>query len=1045
MNYQKTINNTINIRLQYESFKNFLEKELCDEILNNTQYSHFNFKTNNYKVKYKRPKNSANKCMLNNKTYSIGIYLPFTLKYKTKILLKYKYVLISEIPMITNEGSFIINGNKRIIFNELVRNPGLYLIEGKKEKSLMTTIIPKLGTWLTIKINKENDLYARFDTIKKKIPILLLLKSLGLTNKKIFKSLQIKKILIKIIQKEKNLKYKISIQKLTKLMFKNEYNLVILPKKNNYELGKIGRKNINLKIYKKEFFPNKNYLIPEDILGTINFLINKKNNLGNIDDIDDLKNKRIKMIGEIINEQILLNIKELKKYITKNLKKINVNLIKNSTLNLKEIQILNTQILSIPIKKIFSSNALSQILEETNPITEITHKRKISFMTNQVSKKKSPNVEIREIHPSHLGKICPIETAEGKNAGLIWSLAKEARINKDGFIETPYFLRFNKFKNIKIKKKTNKNIIYFTKRKKEELTNLKNITKLSNIEMISIGTSLIPFLQHNDANRVLMGSNMQRQAVSLIENDVPLVGTGIEKIIAKTSESSIVTNQAGIVIYSSFKKIIIHENLNWKKKHTKNYRNFTQTFLKKIIKKIKFNKYSKFIKKTYFLQKKKYSNQNIYLNQKPIVKKKEFIKKNQIISEGCSIKNGELSIGKNILTSYMVWKGYNFEDAIIINEKLINENIFTSVHIKKFKTFLIKDETGEEKITNKLLKTNKKFTKNLKKNGIIKKGSFVKENSILVGKIKKENTKNLTSKLLNIIFIKERKKENSLKVPKKNKGIILETKIIKQKSISIIIYVAEKRKIQIGDKISGRHGNKGIVSKIVKKENMPFLQDGSIVDIILNPLGIPSRMNVGQVLECLLGLAGKNLKENYRILPFNEKSTINLSKKLIYNKLNEAKQKTNKKWIFNPSHPGKMKIFDGKNGKEYIQPVTVGYSYILKLMHLAKDKITARSLGSYSIITKQPLKGKSKHGGQRFGEMEVWAIEGFGCAYLLQEVITIKSDDIMNKYETLYSIIENKLLPNPSIPESFKVFVLELKSLCIDLKVYKKGNNENIL
>lgn len=759
---------------------------------------------------------------------------------------------------------------------------------------------------------------------------------------------------------------------------------------------------------------------------------------GNIDDIDDLKNKRIKLIGEIINNEIKISINELKRTINKKLIKLEVQINKKQKkLNLKGI--INSKLLTMPIKKFFNSSPLSQIAEETNPIAEITHKRKVSFLVSNTQTKKTSNLQIREIHPSHFGKICPIETTEGKNAGLVWSLAKETRINKYGFLETPFFRRI---------KKNIKTIIYLNSSKELNTLLIKklnsNKTKqsfypISNVQMISMGTSLIPYVEHNDANRALMGSNMQKQALCLLNKEVPILGTGTEKLIASISASNIVCKNTGLVKYVSLKKVIIHEILN---NNSMNVEKFTKSFLNKIKKKNNHIKYKKYIRRTYFLKEDKKSNQSTYSRQIPVVSKQNWVKKGQILAEGWGTKDGNLSIGKNILIAYIPWKGYNFEDAIIINKKLVDNNVFTSVHIKKYKTFITENETGNEKLSRNIPNIGKREKSNLKNNGIIKKGTFVKENDILIGKIKKDKNVSTTTKLLEIIFKKERIKDTSFRIPKKNKGTILEVKILRKKSISIIIYVVEKRKIQLGDKISGRHGNKGIISRIVDPQDMPYLQDGTIVDMILNPLGIPSRMNVGQVFECLIGLAGKSLKENYKLMSFNKLNKETTSLKILYRKLYEARERTRKKWIFNFNNPGKIKLLDGKTGDVFKQDVTVGYAYMLKLIHLVKEKITARSLGSYSIITNQPLKGKAKQGGQRFGEMEVWAIEAFGCAYVLQELMTIKSDDIINRYKTLYAITEGEFIPKPRIPESFKVFILELQSLCLDISIYREGERK---
>lgn len=568
-----------------------------------------------------------------------------------------------------------------------------------------------------------------------------------------------------------------------------------------------------------------------------------------------------------------------------------------------------------------------------------------------------------------------------------------------------------------------------------------NFISLSPNQMISIGTGLIPFLEHDDANRALMGSNMQRQAMPLLKKEVPIVGTGTETKIAKDSQLTIVAKKSGQIMHLSHRKILVFQMKN------KFGKNNLYTIKKSLINKIKSNivekKIFKYFKKTkYLLGKERKSNQNTQIKQTASIKKKEWVKKGQIIAEGNGTLKGELSLGKNILIAYMTWKGYNFEDAIVISERLRTENLFTSIHTKKYKTYLIKNEINEEKLTILIPNIRLKNLINLKKNGIIKVGSIISNEAIIVGKIRNKPNKTINSKLLTTIFQRNIIKDISLKLPKGIKGTVTRTSIARKKNLySITIYINEKRKIQIGDKIAGRHGNKGIVSRILPIEDMPYIQDGTPIDMLLNPLGIPSRMNVGQILECLLGLASKNLNEKYRILPFNESEKGNISTQIVYNKLNEARRKTNKKWLFSANFPGKMKIINGMTGEVFKQPVTVGYAYMLKLMHLVEDKINARLTGPYSLILKQPIRGKAKKGGQRFGEMEVWALEGFGSAYILQELLTIKSDDLTNRSKALIAIMKGTEIPKPSIPESLKTLILELQCLCLKINIYSENTD----
>nr|AYQ93407.1 RNA polymerase beta subunit [Lepocinclis tripteris] len=1039
------------IELQIESFKDFLKKETYEENLYlkfiNNKFFKLNFNSQN--LKFKLPLLTPEECFLKNKTYSLKVYINLTIKKTNKIILLNKYVLLTEIPLITKNGNFIINGNPRIMVQS-IRSTGLFTYEDKKiQGNLLTTIIPIKGSWVTLKINFDNNIYFKLGKTNKKLSALKVLQDLGLTRKKIFYCLKNIIFLKNLTQyKEKKrininskfFKLKIFIKKNYFINYKIE--CLLLYKKNYFDLGKLGREKLNKKIYIKNNYLSSKRLKAEDLLGCIHNLINLKNGIGEKDNIDSLANKRIILVGEILNNQILNNLNKLTDNLKSRLKLLTRKIIYNKK-NVKDFQIkeiLNSQIISVSLKKLFTSN-LSQIMEETNPMSEITHKRKIYSLTG--SKKRDSNLVVREVTPTYFGKICPIETVEGKNAGLIWSLAKEARINKDGFIETPFYLI--KFVKNKTKINLNKTFIFLSSKQEKTQKYLKlnksNIflMPISRIQMLSLGTATIPFLEHNDANRVLMGSNMQRQTIPVIKKESPILTTGIDIIIIKNNYYNIKAKYSGLIKYIDTKKIVIYEKLN--NNNEKIISLSTSSFYKS--KNIKTKKIQINNKKIYLL-KKRFSNQNNFIQMKPIVKENNYIVKGEIITDSIYSKKGKLSLGKNLLIAYMPWKGYNFEDAVIINKRLIDEDILSSIYIKKYKTFILNNDTGKEKVTKKIPKTKKEEKYNLNKNGIIKEGVFLKKGNIIVGKIKQATQNNYKNKILNLIFKKRRVKDVSLRTNDDHQGKVIEIRIIKNKFVSIIIYIAEKRKIQIGDKISGRHGNKGIISKFLEQENMPYLQDGKIIDIILNPLGIPSRMNVGQLFECLLGLAGKNLRENYQLIPFDEVFKNETSKIIVYNKLYEASKKTKKKWIFNPNNVGKSLIFNGKTGKPYLQQVTVGYSYILKLIHQVKDKIAARSTGSYSVITKQPLRGKAKKGGQRFGEMEIWALEGFGCAYNLQEIITIKSDDTTNKFKLLYNLIKGSNLPEPGIPESSKLFILELESICIKISINKKASHKNL-
>nr|YP_009538724.1 RNA polymerase beta subunit [Lepocinclis ovum]AYQ93716.1 RNA polymerase beta subunit [Lepocinclis ovum] len=1049
---RNSIKVTYYLKMQRNSYKYLLEKGLTKKVLSNIKIIKkygFIMKFNSFDLRYKKPKFSSQQCIARGKTYSTNLFINVLIRYKNNIILKNRYIPIGDIPLITKKGTFIINGNVRIIVNQCVRSPGVFFYKNNKEQSLFGTLVPVKGSWLTIKINKKNETFFKIDRMRNNISAFYVLNALGLTQKKIFQCIKKKRYLIESIRSTSKNNSLNPIESKMRLNYKTneKLNIIHITKlfiskfrnKDIYDLGKIGRNKLNKKLYLIDNFSKNNQLQPEDLLGITNYLVNIKNGLGNIDDIDNLKNKKIKLVGEIIENQILLTLKELIENIKEKFSKLKGKINKKNTRTNFVREIISTRIISSVVRSFFNSNQLCQIIEEINPLSEITHKRKVTSISNT---KQKLNMQIREINETHYRKICPVETVEGKNAGLIWSLAKEARINKYGFIETSFYV--NKLIQKNKINKIQKGIFYLSSEHEiANLTKIKDKKRIfyiptSRLQIVSLGTSLIPFLEHNDANRALMGSNMQRQAVPLIKKEQPIISTGIENIVVHNNEYNILAYKTGLVKYSSSKKIVVHENIKTADKIDR-ILTLSKSFLVKIKKNKNVTHYSKFIKRTYKFKKSKSTNQNTYLYEKSLIKEGEWVKRGQLLTESASTDKSKLSLGKNILIAYLPWKGYNFEDAIVISEKLINKDVFTSIHIKKYKTFLVNNETGEEKLTNNI--PNMKYNKSnyLNKNGIIKSGTFVKGNSILVGKIKKIKYANTKIKLLNIIFKRKYIKNTSLKLPSNNNGTIIGTKIMNNKTLCIIIYLLEKRNIQIGDKISGRHGNKGVVSKILKVNEMPYLQDGTPIDIILNPLGIPSRMNVGQVFECLLGLAGKYLKENYELLPFDEIYGPNTSNKIVYNKLYEASKKTKKNWILNPNFLGKTKLFDGRTSRAFKQPITVGYAYMLKLIHLVKDKVTVRSIGSYSYITKQPLKGKSKKGGQRFGEMELWALESYGSAYILQEVITLKSDDLTNKYKTINSLIKGNNLPKPNTPESIKVFILELQALCLDITIYSEN------
>jgi DNA-directed RNA polymerase subunit beta len=810
--------------------------------------------------------------------------------------------------------------------------------------------------------------------------------------------------------------------------FKNisEFSRIFDP--DYYRLGRVGRFKINNRLNLK-INHRLQTITYEDIFAIIDKLINLTISKTVQDDIDHLKNRRVKSVGELLQNLIRIGFQRLTRTL------------RNQTNKIKPNQLLTFDILDATVREFFGSSQLSQYLDQTNPLSSLTHKRRISGLGPGGFDRDRISFSVRDIHPSHYGRICPIETPEGQNVGLISSLTSCARVNKSGFLETPFWRVLNgkviktgqpiyltadieDFYKIAPADLVTNNENYLLNnvipvRYKQDFFNVPphevDFIAISPIQVVSIAASLIPFFEHDDANRALMGSNMQRQAVPLILPQKPIVGTGLENQIATDSGMTLNAKESGIVNSVTANKIVLKNN---------NGKEFA-----------------------YKLQKYLRSNQQTCINQRPIVWKGEVVKSGQILTDGPAIINTELSLGQNVLIGYMPWQGYNFEDAILISERLIFDDIFTSIHIERYKIEIDRNSETSETITNDIPNLSSDETKNLTSDGIVIVGTFVKPNDILVGKIISNNTSEQLpeSKLLRAIFGTKAKgvKDNSYRMPTGEYGRVIETVIVNRRkkltyqSNKIYVFLAQIRKIQVGDKIAGRHGNKGIVSRILPRQDMPFLPDGTAIDIILNPLGVPSRMNVGQLYECLLGLAGDKLNSRFKILPFDEMYGLEISRILVNKKLRQASILKNQSWIFNPYAPGKMVLVDGRSGIEFENPVTIGNAYMLKLIHLVDNKMHARATGPYSLVTQQPLRGKAQNGGQRFGEMEVWALEGFGAAFTLKELLTIKSDDMQGRNETLNAIIKGQQLPKFGIPESFKVLLNELRSIGIDMSTYK--------
>nr|UAD84170.1 RNA polymerase subunit beta [Gracilaria changii] len=1081
--------------IQKESFKFFLLQGLSEVlesfpiIVDPTGKLELQFFGKDYKLKF--PRYNVRKAKSRDRTYSVQIYIPAKLTRKDTELIgrnvstnkslsylancqdlnkKYRKrpVFIGDLPLMTNRGTFIISGTERIIINQIVRSPGIYYkkeLDKNNKQIYSCSLISNRGSWLKFEIDSKSQIWAKIDK-NHKVNAYIFLRSIGLTNEYIQTRLTKYNYLInsslssykKECGKDLN---DISLEQLTEeealvivysKLRPNEpatlnvakhmlYTRFFDPKR--YDLGEVGRHKINQKLNLK--VPNHfRVLSPEDILVSLDYLLNiKEQNIGTFDDIDHLGNRRVRSVGELLQNQMRIGLNRLERIIRERMMICDIDSLSLSNL-------VNPKPLIAAVREFFSSSQLSQFMDQTNPLSELTHKRRISALGPGGLNKDRAGFAVRDLHPSHYGRICPIETPEGPNAGLIGSLSIYAKVNRYGFIETPcyrvingqvlknnqlYYITADQEDYLRIAPAditldTNnfiKDPVIAVRYRQEFVTasiDQVDYIAVSPIQFISAATSLIPFLEHDDANRALMGSNMQRQAVPLLFPEKSIVGTGLEAKVAKDSGMIIISRTKGIVSYVSGTKIGIQN----KEGYTVHYR----------------------LKKYYR------SNQDTCINQRPIVWPEEDIDVGQTIADGASTDGGEIALGKNIIVAYMPWEGYNYEDAFLISERLIYDDLYTSIHIERYELECRQTKLGSEEITRDIPNVSDSSISLLDKNGIIAIGSWVDAGDILVGKVtpKGESDQLPEGKLLRAIFGEKARdvRDTSLRLPNATKGRVVNIKIFKRQKGDelppgtneiIRVYVAQKRKIQVGDKMAGRHGNKGIISRILSVQDMPFLPDGTPVDIILNPLGVPSRMNVGQLFECLLGLAGAYLNKRFKIIPFDEMYGPEASRALVNNKLKQASLMNNNSWLFNPLHPGKIMLVDGRTGEFFDNPITVGKAYILKLVHLVDDKIHARSTGPYSLVTQQPLGGRAQHGGQRLGEMEVWALEAFGAAYTLQELLTVKSDDMQGRNDALNAIVKGKPIPKPGTPESFKVLMRELQSLAIDIAVHKIKSLDN--
>jgi DNA-directed RNA polymerase subunit beta len=1040
------------LEMQKDSFQWFLDEGLKEELKNISPIKGYGGRyelefTGAYKLE--QPKFSMENCLIKEITYCAPLNVTARLIDKETGEIKVQDVFIGDIPLMTDRATFIINGAERVVVSQLVRSSGVYFrtskhLEREGKVSYYATIVPDRGSWLEFDVDSAGVIFARINRTKK-IAVSKFLSAIGCTEKEIneafidneFKRKTLKDSPIKsreesLLDIYRKLRPGDPVTQEGAQVYLN--NLFFNSKR--YDLGRVGRHKMNKKLG-ISVPESKRTLTKEDVLSSVRYLINLNKGEGMPDDIDHLGNRRIRSVGELLQRQVRIGLIRVERLIKEQM------VIKSGE-KVGPQQLINIRPIVAVIREFFGSSQLSQFMDQTNPLSELTHKRRLSALGPGGLTRERAGFEVRDIHPSHYGRICPIETPEGPNAGIIASLATYARVNKYGFIETPYYKvakgkvtdkveymtadveDFYKIGACDLKIDESKKIVetHIPVRYKREFaivpTDEVDYIGVDPAQVFSITTALIPFLEHDDANRALMGANMQRQSVPLLNPEAPFVGTGLESQVARDSRILVTAKNSGTVTKVTCTEIVIKTDQG--KSETYNL--------------VKFQR----------------SNQNTCLHQRSIVKVDDKVKKGEVIADGSTTDGGELALGKNVLVAFMPWEGYNFEDAILINERLVIDDVYTSVHIERFEVDVRTTKLGMEEITREMPNVSEDALRNLDERGIIRVGAEVKPGDILVGKVTPKGETELPAeeKLLRAIFGDKARdmRDTSLRVPPGEIGKVITVRVFSREEGDelspgvheiVRVYVAQHRKISIGDKIAGRHGNKGVIAKIMPTEDMPYMPDGTPIDIILNPLGVPSRMNVGQIFELLLGEAAYILGKHYEVPSFDESFKENASVHLVERELERAAIESGFHWL---SKDGKIDLRDGRTGKPFDRKIVCGCMYIMKLIHLVDDKMHARSTGPYSLITQQPLGGKAQFGGQRFGEMEVWALEAYGAAQCLQELLTIKSDDVGGRAKIYESIIKGKPMTNPGTPESFKVLVKELRSLALDLKLITKDGKE---
>ncbi|GAA3461043.1 DNA-directed RNA polymerase subunit beta [Saccharothrix longispora] len=1016
-------------------------------------------------------KASTEECKDKDMTYAAPLFVTAEFTNHTTGEIKSQTVFMGDFPMMTDKGTFIINGTERVVVSQLVRSPGVYYdtaIDKTTDKDVFSVkIIPSRGAWLEFDVDKRDTVGVRIDR-KRRQPVTVLLKALGWSTEQIRERFSFSETLLTTLEKDHTAGTDEALLDIYRKLRPGEpptkesaqallENLFFKDKR--YDLAKVGRYKINKKLGLDSPI-STGVLTEDDIVTTIEYLVRLHAGETNmkpgetevpveVDDIDHFGNRRLRTVGELIQNQIRVGLSRMERVVRERMTTQDVEAITPQTL-------INIRPVVAAIKEFFGTSQLSQFMDQTNPLAGLTHKRRLSALGPGGLSRERAGMEVRDVHPSHYGRMCPIETPEGPNIGLIGSLSSYGRVNPFGFIETPYrkvvdgrvtdqvdYLtadeedRYVKAQaNAKIDEEGNfleEKVLVRKKGGEVEMIDPSDVDYMdvSPRQMVSAATAMIPFLEHDDANRALMGANMQRQAVPLLRSESPLVGTGMELRAAVDAGDVVVAKKTGVVeeISADYVTVMADDGS----------------------------------RQTYGLHKFRRSNQGTCINQKPIVNEGDRVQHGQVLADGPCTENGEMALGKNLLVAIMPWEGHNYEDAIILSQRLVQDDVLTSIHIEEHEIDARDTKLGAEEITRDIPNVSEEVLADLDERGIIRIGAEVQPGDILVGKVTPKGETELTpeERLLRAIFGEKARevRDTSLKVPHGEYGKVIGIRVFSREDDDelppgvnelVRVYVAQKRKIQDGDKLAGRHGNKGVIGKILPVEDMPFLEDGTPVDIVLNTHGVPRRMNIGQVLETHLGWIAKqgwsingdpdwakNLPaELYDVEPGTKTATpvfdgaredeiTGLLGSTIPNRDGERMVKEN----------GKAVLLDGRSGEPYPFPVSVGYMYILKLLHLVDDKIHARSTGPYSMITQQPLGGKAQFGGQRFGEMECWAMQAYGAAYTLQELLTIKSDDVLGRVKVYEAIVKGENIPEPGIPESFKVLLKELQSLCLNVEV----------